>query len=123
MFRPVVALVLDVVAVVLFVIIGLSQHGEPLSVQNISWVAWPFLAGVLLGQLAIRAWRAPFAIWPQGVFVWAITFVTGMLLRTLLQMGTQPSFMIVTACVTALFLLGWRGIALLLTRREQATTA
>ena len=81
---------------------------------------WPFAVGALLGHLAIRGWRAPFRIWPHGLFVWAITLATGMAVRTLFGAGTEVSFLIVTAIVLAVGMLGWRAIALWLTRGERA---
>lgn len=125
MFRPVAALLGDIVAVIVFVAIGLTSHGQALTGANLAWVAWPFLVGLLLGHLAIRAWRRPFAIWPQGVFVWAITVAGGMALRTLVGEGTATAFILVTVGVTALLLLGWRAVASYLTRHERtgATTA
>lgn len=119
MFRSVGALIGDVLAVMLFVIIGLFQHGQELSAQNMFLVGWPFLVGVLIGHLAIRSWRAPFRLWPHGVFIWAITVVCCMAIRTLFSAGTETSFVVVTAIVTGVLMLGWRAVALFLTRGER----
>lgn len=120
MFRSLGALVGDLLVVILFVAIGFVQHGTPLTGENIVLVGWPFAVGALLGHLAIRAWRAPFRIWPHGLFVWAITLAAGMAIRTLFGAGTEVSFVIVTAIVMAVGMLGWRAIALWLTRGERA---
>lgn len=120
MFRSLGALVGDLLVVLLFVAIGMIQHGTPLTLQNVFLVGWPFALGVLLGHLAIRAWRAPFRLWPHGVFVWAITVATTMALRTLFSAGTEVSFIIVTAAVTGVLMLGWRAAALYFTRAERA---
>ena len=46
---------------------------------------------------------------PSGAAVWAGALVVGMALRGLVfDRGTAPSFVIVTAIVLGLFLLGWR---------------
>jgi Protein of unknown function (DUF3054) len=119
MFRSLGALVGDLLVVILFVTIGFVQHGTPLTTENIFLVGWPFAVGVLLGHLAIRAWRAPFRIWPHGVFVWAITLAASMAIRTLFAAGTEVSFIIVTAVTTGVLMLGWRAIALFLTRGER----
>ena len=119
MFRSLGALVGDLLVVILFVAIGFVQHGTALTTENIFLVGWPFAVGTLLGHLAIRAWRAPFRIWPHGIFVWAITLATGMAVRTLFGAGTEVSFVVVTAIVTALGMLGWRAVALWLTRAER----
>lgn len=121
MFRYLGALVGDLLIVMVFVSIGLVQHGTPLTSENVFIVGWPFAVGVLLGHLAIRAWRAPFALWPQGVFVWAITIAAAMVIRTAFGAGTDPSFVIVAAAVTAVLMLGWRALALRLTRGERTT--
>ncbi|GAA1485741.1 DUF3054 domain-containing protein [Brachybacterium fresconis] len=119
MFRSLGALVGDLLVVILFVTIGFLQHGTPLTSQNIILVGWPFAVGVLLGHLAIRAWNAPFRIWPHGVFVWAITLAASMAIRTLFSYGTEVSFIITTAIVTGVLMLGWRAVALFLTRGER----
>ncbi|MFC7376360.1 DUF3054 domain-containing protein [Brachybacterium sp. GCM10030268] len=119
MFRSLGALVGDLLVVILFVAIGFVQHGTPLTSQNLFLVGWPFAVGVLLGHLAIRAWRAPFRLWPHGLFVWAIMLATAMAIRTLFGGGTETSFVIVTGVVTAIGMLGWRAVALFLTRGER----
>lgn len=124
MFRSLGALIGDALIVVLFVSAGLIQHGTPLSSESLFVAAWPFVAGLLLGHLAIRSWRAPFSLWPHGVFVWAITVAAAMALRSLLGQGTETSFVIVTAAVTGVGMLGWRALAMYLTRGERrAATA
>lgn len=123
MFRSLGALMGDLLVVILFVAVGMIQHGTPLTSQNLILVGWPFVVGLLLGHLAIRSWKAPFSLWPHGVFVWAITVVAAMALRTLLGQGTETSFVIVTAAVTGVLMLGWRGLAMYLTRSERRGTA
>ncbi|WP_460477915.1 DUF3054 domain-containing protein [Brachybacterium huguangmaarense] len=118
MKRAVLALVLDALAILVFVVIGLSEHGLVLDLDQIVRVAWTFAVGMLLGHLAIRAWRAPFALWPQGVFVWAITIVTAMALRTLFRAGTELSFILVTCVVLGVLMLGWRAVASWIDRRR-----
>lgn len=119
MFRAFGSLIGDILAVVLFVAIGLIQHDVVATATNIALVGWPFLLGMLVGHLAIRSWRAPFGLWPHGVFVWAITVVAAMAIRTLF--GAQPpvAFVIVTAVSLAVLMLGWRAVALFVTRKER----
>lgn len=117
--RAVGSLVADSLAILLFVAIGLMQHGSALTTSSVGLVGWPFAIGMLLGHLAIRSWRSPFALWPHGVLIWAITIVAAMAIRTLLRAGTETSFVIVTAIVLAVFMLGWRAIASFATRHER----
>lgn len=119
MTRSVISLVLDALCVLVFVIVGLSQHGLAMNPAAVGWVAWPFLAALLLGHLATRSWQGPFRVWHQGVLIWAITVVGGMAVRSLLGMGTELSFVAVASIFLGLTLLGWRAIASFVTRRKQ----
>ena len=110
---------LDAVLVVVFVSIGRSSHAEGLDLAGIAATAWPFLAALAVGWLAARAWRHPLSVWPTGVIVWAVTVIGGMLLRVASGQGTQFAFIVVATLTLAAFLLGWRLIALLVTRRTR----
>ncbi|WP_082571654.1 DUF3054 domain-containing protein [Agromyces sp. Root1464] len=112
-----IAAVLDAVLVVVFVSIGRSSHAEGLDLAGIAATAWPFIAALAAGWLAARAWRHPLAVWPTGVIVWAVTVIGGMLLRVVSGQGTQFAFIVVATLTLAAFLLGWRLVALLVTRR------
>jgi len=105
---------LDAALLLLFVVIGRASHGEGLWGVLGTW--WPFLAGLLVGWLVMRAWRTPLSIRWTGVGVWMITVAVGMLLRVVSGQGVQLSFVVVTAIVVGVFLVGWRGIALLVRR-------
>ncbi|MFC9559802.1 DUF3054 domain-containing protein [Agromyces sp. NPDC056965] len=115
-----IAAILDAVLVVVFVSIGRRSHAEGLDLAGIAGTAWPFLAALVAGWLAARAWRHPLAVWPTGVIVWAVTVVGGMLLRAVSGQGTQLAFIIVATLTLAAFLLGWRLIAMLVTRGARA---
>jgi hypothetical protein len=111
------AIVLDIVLVVLFALIGRASHGES-AVGGLWTTAWPFLAGALVGWLAGRAWRRPFAPWRSGLWVWAGALVVGMLLRVVSGQGIAVSFVIVAGIVLFVFLVGWRLIASVVGRRR-----
>jgi peptidoglycan/LPS O-acetylase OafA/YrhL len=117
--RPaVLALAGDIVCVVVFCALGRRSHAEGLTLAGIADTAWPFLSGTALGWLISRGWRAPTAVVPTGVIVWLATVVVGMLLRKASSQGVAISFIIVASVVTALLLLGWRGIAALVRKRS-----
>jgi hypothetical protein len=109
---------IDVVLVLVFVLIGRASHTEGFSVLGTLVTLWPFLVGLVVGHIVMRAWRRPFAILWTGVGVWISTVVIGMLLRLASAQGVELSFVIVATIVLGVFLLGWRGIALLVTRRR-----
>jgi hypothetical protein len=110
--------VFDVLLVLVFVLIGRASHKEDLSILGILSTLWPFLVGLVVGHLVMRAWRAPFRIVWTGIGIWIATVVVGMLLRLVSGQGAALSFVVVATIVLGIFLLGWRAIALLVTRRR-----
>lgn len=110
------AIVLDIVLVLVFVLIGRGSHGENI-LSGTLVTAWPFLVGLALGWFASLGWRRPAALWPTGVVVWAGTVVFGMLFRVVSGQGVATSFVIVAGIVLAVFLIGWRAIALVVVSR------
>ena len=116
--RPLVALLLDVVLVVVFAAVGRASHEEASPLVGALLTAWPFLVGTALGWVVVRALRRA---WPlevsPGVTVWFATVLVGLVLRRATGQGTAASFVLVAAVVLALFLLGWRALAALARRR------
>ena len=112
------AAVLDVVLVSAFVLIGRGNHAEAFDVSGILVTLWPFLTGLVVGWLATRAWRYPFAPVLPGIPIWLFTVAVGMLFRLLSGQGVAVSFVIVSIIVLGVFLLGWRLIAGVVVRRR-----
>lgn len=110
--RVALAAVGDVVSVLLFVVIGRRNHREGGSVVvGAVKIAAPFLIGLVVGWIATRAPRAPFAL-RTGLGVWASTVVVGLVLRRVVfDRGTAPAFVIVATLTLGAFLVGWRAIA------------
>lgn len=106
--------VLDAVLVLAFAIIGRLSHGESLAGLGVTY--WPFLGGLIIGWLLLRAWRHPRDIVWTGLGIWVATVAGGLLLRLASGQGVQLSFAIVTTIVLGVFLLGWRAIAALARR-------
>jgi hypothetical protein len=115
--RPLVALVLDVVLVVVFAAIGRTSHAEGEPVTGALLTAWPFLVGLLIGWTTVRVLRKgwPLEVGP-GITVWFSTVVFGMLLRLATDQGTALPFVGVAALTLAAFLIGWRALATLARR-------
>lgn len=110
----VIAAAIDAALVLVFVLIGRTSHNEGLlgTLQTLS----PFVGGLLLGWIIMRAWRSPRRIVWTGIGIWVATVAGGMLLRWVGGQGVALSFVIVATLVLGVFLLGWRGIALLALR-------
>jgi Protein of unknown function (DUF3054) len=108
---------LDTASVVLFVAIGRREHDEDAAIAGLVSTAAPFLLGLLVAWLVVRAWRSPTAL-TTGLWIWPITVATGMLLRRLVfGDGTALAFVIVATLFLGLTLVGWRVVAALLGRR------
>ena len=117
------AFVLDLVLVTAFVLIGRRTHDETDAVTGILTTWWPFLSGLIIGWLSLIGVRWPFVtIWSGAVVVVATVFV-GMLLRVSSGQGVALSFVIVATVVLAVFLIGWRFLAILLVKRRAARAA
>jgi Protein of unknown function (DUF3054) len=112
--------ILDVCSVLAFVAIGRHTHHDGDSLAGLWHTAWPFLAGLAVGLLAGRAWRRPLAIVPSGLGAWLGAAVIGMLIRVLAGQGTAAAFIVVALGFLALFLLGWRVAARIVTTRLRA---
>jgi hypothetical protein len=112
-----VAAALDVVAVLVFALAGRRTHHDDGVFAGLLGTAWPFGVALILGWAIARAWRSPLRVWPIGVIVWGVTVAGGLGLRALTGAGVSGAFPLVTAVVLAVFLLGWRAVAVLLGRR------
>jgi len=102
------ALVLDCCCVLAFVIIGRASHERGETLGGIASTAWPFLAGLACGWLAVRAWRRPLGLFPAGMGAWLGTVALGMVLRVVAGQGTAVAFVLVALGFLGLFLLCWR---------------
>ena len=102
------ALGLDTFSVVFFVAVGRREHERDSAIAGLIDTAAPFLIGLALAWVVLRAWSRP-TDWRTGIGIWAITLVAGMLVRDLVfDDGTATSFVIVAALFLALFIIGWR---------------
>lgn len=105
----------DALAVLVFAAVGRSSHTELVDAVGVLTTAAPFLLGLLLGWLVIRAWRAPLGL-PVGVAVWAGAVIIGLGVRAAFTHRLPLTFVLIAAASLALLLLGWRAAARLITR-------
>jgi hypothetical protein len=99
----------DVVAVLVFVVLGRSSHDEGNGIASVLGVAAPFLIGVAIGWLVAPTPRVrPFAV-RSGVQIWLAAVLVGVVLRWFAwDRGTALSFIIVAAVFLGLTIVGWR---------------
>ena len=110
---------IDLLAVIVFVLIGRASHGE--GILGLLVTLWPFAVGLLVGHVLalVLGQRETRSVRWAGVVVWVSTVVVGMVLRAVSGQGVQLSFVIVTVLVLAALLLGWRFVAWLIVRRRR----
>ncbi len=102
----------DVLALLVFVVMGRSSHDESQSVTQILTVFAPFAIALAAGWLVVGAWKNPLAPFPTGIQLWLITAGGGLLLRRFVfQRSTAFGFVIVGSAFLLATLLGWRLIA------------
>jgi len=116
--RAALGVLADVCCVLAFVVIGRANHHAGETLAGVTRTAWPFLAGLAVGEVATRAWRRPLVLVPTGVGVWAATAAGGQVLRVISGQGTAVAFIVVAVLFLGLFLLGWRLVAQLVARRS-----
>lgn len=116
-------LLIDLALIVVFAAIGRRSHDESGAVVGILSTAAPFLIGYTVSALATRLDRAPMSL-IRAVIAWAPGIALGMVLRRLVfDRGTASPFVIVAFISTAVLLLGWRVIALLVGRARRHASA
>jgi hypothetical protein len=111
-------LAVDLLLVLAFVLIGRSSHAEALDPAGVATTLWPFAAGLAVGWASALGVGWSLAGPRAGLVVWASAVVVGVLLRVASGQGAEPSFIVVTAVVVGAFLVGWRAIVALATRRR-----
>ena len=108
--RIALALALDIFSVLLFVAVGRRNHNESAGISGVIEVALPFLIALVCSWVISRAWQKPDAT-KNGVAIWLITVVLGLVLRNLLfDRGTATPFVIVATVVLGVLLVGRRLI-------------
>lgn len=105
------AVAIDAVSIVAFVVIGRKNHDEGSALSGAAKVAAPFLISLACGWAVARAWKSPMAI-GTGITVWLVTVIGGLVLRKFaFNGGTALPFIIVASLFTLATLVGWRVVA------------
>lgn len=117
------ALALDLLAVMTFVVLGRRTHDEGNSFNQIAETAAPFVVGLGAGWLLARAWRRPDRV-TTGLVIWPTTLLVGMVLRRWgFDDGTATSFVIVATLFLGATLVGWRLVLSARDRRSGGRTS
>lgn len=111
---------LDAALIIIFAAFGIASHDGSLDMLSIARVAVPFLLPYLLLAATIKPTRLIHNVFPVGVALWLVTVVLGPVFRAAFFGDTSAmAFILVTAGVLGVFLLGRRSISNVVTRRHQ----
>jgi len=105
-----ITLLVDILAVLIFVIVGRRNHDEANTLVGIFETSAPFLIALAVAWLALRLLKIRRRI-TMALFVWAVTVGGGLTLRNLaFGDGTALSFVIVTTITLGVLMIGLRLI-------------
>ncbi|MBA3943499.1 MAG: DUF3054 domain-containing protein [Herpetosiphonaceae bacterium] len=117
----------DVLAVLLFVVVGRASHHEDGSwLFNLARIGSPFL----LGWFAVAPFTGAYQLPPPRRGLWlrrsALTWLLGIgfglvLRRFLFRDLVPPTFAVITLIFTGIFLLGWRTVFAVVSNRYRQT--
>lgn len=112
-------IVLDLVVLVVFVGIGRTTHDHGVSLTGMASTLWPFVVGLAIGWMALRAMNRSGMSKADGVLMTLVTVAVEMILRVIAGQGTALAFIVVAVCFLGAFMLVWRvGLERLLDRRR-----
>jgi len=112
------AVLLDLVAIVVFVSIGRSAHRHGLTIGGELSTLWPFAVGLAAGWGVVRWRHGAGTSRRDGLIIVVTTVALGMVLRVVAGQGTAAAFIVVALVFLTLFLVGWRVVAQLVTSRR-----
>lgn len=105
------AVALDFLAIAVFALLARMAHQSddmPFTFAGWASTVWPFAVGVVLGWIVVTLAGKT----KGGVLVWLTTVVVGLVIWGIRnQQLPHWSFVIVASVMSALLMLGWRGVA------------
>ena len=106
-----VAAAIDLAIIVAFVVAGRDEHNSAADGTSFAQVAAPFVVAAVLGWVVVGIQRADPITPSAGAQIWAVTLVTGMVLRRVFtDGGTAIAFAGVASGFLGLGLIGWRAV-------------
>lgn len=114
----------DAACLALFVLLGRESHDLGAGASWFVEVVWPFLVGWFAVALAVGLYTRESRPWWRVAVTWAAGIGLGLALRVAVTDRTVVgAFPIVVYSFTALFVFGWRAIAVGVRRAAERTTA
>jgi hypothetical protein len=116
--RRLAAPLLDVLCLSIFVLVGEHTHGVGHGAVTFLVILWPLVAGwAALAALTALYTRRPPRTWVRWALTWVVGLALGLLLRgAVTGRPLTPGFIAVTFGFIGATTLGWRLVALIVTR-------
>jgi hypothetical protein len=111
-------LIADLIIVLVFVVIGRATHDHGVYAQGVLSTAWPFVTGLALGWLAMRATGRSGTRPRDGGIICLYTVVVGMTLRVVAGQGTAFAFIVVALGFLGALMVGGRVVVSAVRRRQ-----
>ena len=105
------AFLIDLLALLVFVLIGRDAHKHSFSLGGIASTLWPFASGLLIAWLVIGLRHTDGATKKSGLIIALVTVAAGMVLRVIGGQGTALTFIVVATTFLSLIFVGWRALA------------
>lgn len=114
----VMAVVVDVLAVLLFALIGTLFHSED-GIAVGAWLSasWPFLLGLAVAW-ALLLTRTVRLAPGSGLGILIITWLVGVIVRSIVTLSVAWGFVLTSLLFLTILMLGWRIVASLVTHRR-----
>ena len=109
---------IDLIAIVVFAVLGRRNHDEGTAVTGILVVAWPFVAGWTIAWFATRLHRRPESA-AGALRALAVAIPIALALRVATDRGIAPAFIVVACVFLGLVLVGRRWLVALVGGRRR----
>lgn len=112
---------IDVVAILVFAVLGRRNHDEGAALTGVLVVAWPFLVGWTIAWFATRLDRRPESA-AGALRALVVAIPIALALRVATGRGIAPAFIVVACVFLGVVLVGRRwGVSLVHGRRRTRT--
>jgi len=102
----------DLLCVLAFALGGKSSHEAEESDWVVLAIVWPFALAVAVAHAWLSArGRDTLRVWHEGAAITTVTYVVGMIFRSVSGRGLAAGFLVVAAVFLAVTMLGWRAVA------------
>jgi hypothetical protein len=113
---------IDVIAIVVFALLGRRNHDDGTALTGVLVVSWPFLVGWTIAWFATRLHRRPDSA-AGALRALVVAIPIALALRVATDRGIAPAFIVVACVFLGVVLVGRRWLVALVGGRRRTRTA